>query len=426
MNGTMKRTRHIATSMAWAAGMSLAFGCGSPDAPPHAPSDYVPPEDAGHADTAPPPPVEGGADRAVDGPVGDGSSTSFGDLVIVDIADTPCIPATAAAVLLSDAASTASGFEKMGQIGDRRFAFGAAGSVAVTFNYDGSSPSAPILGPLAASAQNGAFESLIANGSELGLQYYTAAGAPDGSLVALSGSMISGPSVGAGPTTTLAAWCTPEDVTGSIVDQHRMLGPMLTLFPGAAGDGACRTATQWNGMNFTVMWTRRLHDGTTKTSIGYVDLDGTLSLGKALIESTGVHDLVDFARGSSGYVALFEEGQGSGNPVAIRLDPYGNVLPPGLRLRGSHEGFGVATFGSEFAVAAMMSDGRAAVRPFDANGNVLGPWVCVDDRAPDMPFAGRAAIGTDDQGYAIAARMSDGSNWYMRTDHLGSGVPGSD
>jgi hypothetical protein len=179
-------------------------------------------------------------------------------------------------------------------------------------------------------------------------------------------------------------------------------------------------------MNFTVMWTRRLHDGKTKTSIGWVELDGTLNFGKVVVESSGVHELIDFARAPFGYVALFDEGEGMGNPVAIRLDPYGNVLPPGLRLNGSHHSFSIATFGSEFAVAAMLAEGRSALRPFDSKGAVLGPWVCVDDRVPDMLFAGRAALGTDDQGYAVAARMSDGSNWYMRTDHLGSGVPGSD
>jgi hypothetical protein len=43
-----------------------------------------------------------------------------------------------------------------------------------------------------------------------------------------------------------------------------------------------------------------------------------------------------------------------------------------------------------------------------------------------MPLAGRAALGTDDQGYAVAARMSDGSNWYMRTNALGDDSPGAD
>jgi hypothetical protein len=417
--------------MLWVSGglsFPLAFGCGSSSSGPPQPIDMTP-WDAGASDARDArvdttPGVDG--DGLGDGPVGDGRSTSFGDLVIADVPNTPCVPASAPAVLLSDAASTASGFESMGQLGGRRFAFGAAGSVAVTFGYDGASPSSPILGPLAAAGQNGFLEAVVAVGDGLGVQYYDALGAPDGSVIALQGSMISGPSLGAGPTASLAVWCTPENVTGRIVDQHRMLGPMVTLFAGSAGDGACRTATQWNGMNFTVMWTRRLHDGTTKTSIGYVDLDGTLSFGKALIVSEGVHELVDFARAPFGYVALLDEGQGSGNPVAIRIDAYGNILPPALRLVGSHQSFGVATFGSEFAVSAMLGDGRSAMRPFDANANVLGPWVCVDDRAPDMPFAGRAAIGTDDQGYAVAARMSDGSNWYMRTDHLGSGVPASD
>jgi len=300
------------------------------------------------------------------------------------------------------------------------------GTVGQTFGYDGASPSGPILGPLAVAAQNGALEALVAQGDQLGVQFYDASGKTAGAAVTLNGSMMSGPSLGAGPTASLAVWCTPNEVNGLLLDMNRMAGPMLTLFPGAAGEGACRTATEWNGMNFTVVWTRRLQDGTTKTSVGYVDLDGTLNFGKELVHSSGVHELVDIARAPFGYVVLLAEGEGSGNPVIVRLDPYGNVLPPGLRLRGSRQSFGLATFGSEFAIAAMLADGRAATRPFDPSGKVLGPWVCVDDRAPDMLFAGRAAIGTDDRGYAVVARMNDGSNWYMRTDHLGDGVPESD
>src|SRR5258706_2116525 len=337
----------------------------------------------------------------------------------------PCVPASAPATLLSDVASTAGGFEKMGQLGERRFAFGTEGSVAITFGYDGASPSSPLLGPLAVAAQNGALESIVAVGDGLGLKFYDASGAPNGDVISLGGSMVSGPSLGAGPTASLAVWCTPLEVTGRLIDKRKMLGRMLMLVAGAAGDGACRTATLWNGINFSVLWTRRLHDGKTKTSIAYVDLDGTLNFGKVVVLSDGVHELIDFARAPFGYVALLDEGEQAGNPVAVRLDAFGNVLPPAFRLRGSRHSFGVATFGSEFAVGALLGDGRAAMRPFDSNG-ALGPWVCVDDRTPDMPFAGRAAVGTDDQGYAVVARMSDGSNWYMRTDRLGDGIPSSD
>ena len=410
-----------------AAWLLLAFGCGSS---PAMPPQEVPPSDGGAHDAATrdrdavaEADGSGGPDG---GPVGDGRSTSFGDIVIVDVPDTTCVPTRAAAVPLSDGAATAGGFEKMGVIGDRRFAFGAEGSVAVTFGYDGTLPSAPILGPLAAAAQNGALEGVIADANGFSLQFYDAQGAPDGAPVALDASLVSGLSLGAGPTMTLAVGCSATDVVGRLVDQNRAPGPMVSLFNGASGDGACRTSTLWNGMNFSVVWTRRLHDGLTKTSIAYVDLDGTLSFGKVLVLSGGVHELVDFVRAPFGYVVLLEEGEGSGNPVAVRLDDFGNVLSPAVRLRGSGHGLSIATYGSDFAVGALLADGRAAMRPFDSTANVLGPWVCVDDRTPDMPFAGRTALGTDDQGYAVVARMSDGSNWYMRTNSLGDDAPGRD
>ena len=84
-------------------------------------------------------------------------------------------------------------------------------------------------------------------------------------------------------------------------------------------------------MGFTVLFTRLLHDGKTKTSIAFVELDGTLNFGRVLVVSDGPHELVDFARTPSGYVALLDEGQESGNPVAIRLDPYGNLVSPAVR-----------------------------------------------------------------------------------------------
>ena len=179
-------------------------------------------------------------------------------------------------------------------------------------------------------------------------------------------------------------------------------------------------------MNFTVVWTRLLHDGKTETSIAYVDLDGTLAFGRVLLVATGTHELVDFVRAPFGYVLLLNEGERSGNPIALQLDSFGKIVPPAVRLQGSGAGFSAATFGSGFAISALLTDGRAAMRTFDSAAKVQGPWVCVDDRPPDMPLAGRAALGTDDQGYAVVARMSDGSNWYMRTNPLGDDSPGSD
>jgi hypothetical protein len=410
-------------------GLALLFGlasaCGSSDQAPPRASDDLPISDAGRRDS-------GGkirADSALDldaRPMGDAMSPSLGELLILDVPNTPCIPSQAPAVPLSEGAATASGFEKMGQLGDRRFAFGAEGSVVITFGFDGASPSPPLLGALAVAAQNGGLETLVAQGDGLGLQFYDAQGMAQGSPVALAGSMAAGPSLGAGPTTSLAVWCTPDGVKGQLVDQGRAPGPAVSFQSGSAGESACRTVTLWNGANFTVVWTRLLHDTKTETSIAYVDLDGTIAFGKVLLLSSGAHQLVDLVRAPFGYVLLLNEGERSGNPIALELDDFGKIAPPAVRLQGSGAGFSVATFGSSFAIAALLTDGRAAMRPFDSAARVLGPWVCVDDRPPDMPLAGKAALGTDDQGYAVAARMSDGSNWYMRTNSLGDRSPTGD
>jgi hypothetical protein len=405
---------------------TLAAACGASHDTPPATGDVVPHVDGGNTvkdAAAEVSMVDAPGDAPESG--GDARSTSFGDLVILDVPDTACVPSRADAVLASEGLATAGGFEKLGQMGDRRFAFGTEGSVALTFGYDGASPSAPILGPLAATAQNDALVAVVANGSGLAVRYYDAMSAPAGGDVALEGSMIAGPSIGAGPTKALAVWCTPTDVNGRLIDQSRVVGEMVSL-EGGAGDGECRTATLWNGMSFTVVWTRLLHDGKTKTSIAFIDLDGTLSFGKVLILSDGSHELVDFAQAPFGYVVLLDEGERTGNPVAIRLDPFGNIKAPAVRLQGSRQSFSVATYQSDFAVGALLGDGRAAMRVFDASANVQGPWVCVDDRPPDMPFAGRVALGTDDRGYGVLARMSDASNWYMRTNRRGDGPPESD
>jgi hypothetical protein len=357
---------------------------------------------------------------------GDATSPSFGALTIEDVADTPCVPSRAAAVQLSDGLATASGFDRIGQLGDRRFAFSTAGSVAITFGYEGDSPSMPILGPLAIAGQNGEVEALLATANGLDLQVYDAQGMEKGTPTSLDGAMATGPSLAAGPTTTLAIWCTPDDVAGQLYDQAHAPGATVSMSAGSTGNQECRTSTVWNGKNFTVAWTRRLHDAKTKTSVSYVDLDGSVSFTKVVVQSDGSHRLIDFVRASFGYVLFMIEDEQSGLPVAIRLDEFGNILPPAVRIQGTREAFGVATFGGEFAISALIAGGRSAMRPFDSAAKVLGPWVCVDDRPPSMPLAGRAALGTDDQGYAIVARMSDGSNWYMRANHLGDDSPGAD
>jgi hypothetical protein len=403
----------------------IILGCSSPSHIPSG-SGYAPFE--GDAGDVFEPTTDAGPREYLDVEVrsGDAMSTSFGPLTIEDVPDTPCVPSRAPAVQLSDGLATASGFDRVGQLGDRRFAFGSAGSVAITFGYEGDGPSMPILGPLVATAQNGDLEALLATADGLGLQVYDGQGKEKGTPIALEGAMATGPSLAAGPTTTLAIWCTPDDVAGQLYDQARAPGAAVLLSGASAGNQECRTATVWNGKNFTVAWTRRLHDGKTKTSVSYVDLDGSVSFVKVVVQSDGSHSLIDFVRASFGYVLFMIEDEQSGLPVAIRLDDFGNVLRPAVRIQGTREAFGVATFGDEFAISALIANGRAAMRPFDSAAKVLGPWVCLDDRPPSMPLAGRAALGTDDQGYAIVARMSDGSNWYMRTNHLGDDSPGAD
>ena len=354
-------------------------------------------------------------------------SPSFGDLVLSDVADTPCVPARAPAVPLSEGMATASGFEAMGQLGDRRYAFGVEGSVVVTFGYDGASPSPPVLGILGVAPQNGGLAALVALKQGLGLQRYDALGAPEGSAVALDGSTPSAPSVGAGPTGALAVWCTTDDVQGRFVDVTGQASPLISLGARSAGEGRCRTKTLWNGRDFTVFATRLLHNGKTETSIAYVGLDGTLEVSRVVVLSEGRHDLIDAVKSSFGYVVLFSEGDDTSNPTLFRLDAFGKILSPSLRVLGSRLGLGVAVSGSTFALSAVLTkSGRAGMRSFDATGQALGPWVCLDDQAPSMAHAGRAAIGADDQGYAVVARMDDGSNWYMRTDLRGDGLPASD
>jgi hypothetical protein len=349
-----------------------------------------------------------------------GMSTDLGPLVVSDIPDMPCMQTNAAPVTVMESEPLLIAYDQAGVVDVRRFAVDTKTLAMLTFDADGAGASAIVPGVLSArSTADGRIAALTSDGHVLSLGFFDSAGQPSGKQVELTQGSTGTPTVATGPSSIVALWESNNSLQGRVADNDGQLGGSIDFGPDSCGASSCTVRAVASGRGFTVVWSRTLQDERTKTSWADIGDDGKLNIAKSVIVSDGQHRIIDLARTPSTYALLIGEGYPTRSPVVVFLDPYGNVMAPARRLLGSTEAWGVAAAGTDFAVTARLSDGRAALRSLTTSSEAQAPWACLDDSAPDIGFSSLAAIYGEEGGYGIVVRMTDGSAAQLRTDGRG-------
>jgi hypothetical protein len=346
-------------------------------------------------------------------------SPDLGPLVIVDVANTPCQKTSAAPVTVMESEPLLITYDQAGTVGARRFALDPNTLSMLTFDADGSHPSAIVPGILSARAtSDGKIAALASDGQSLALRTYDAAAALMAPGLELTRDSAGTPTLATRADALIALWESNDALHGRIVANDK-LGPTVEFGADSCGMSNCMARAVDNGRGFSVAWSRVLQDGRAKTSWADVATDGKVNFVKTVLQSDGYHRVIDLVKGGASYALLLGEGYPTRSPVVVFLDAYGNVDTPARRLLGSDEAWGVAATTGGFAVGASLADGRGAVRPLAATGDAVDPWICLDDSEPDIGFSAHVAVYGDVSGYGFVVRMTDGSAAHLRTDAHG-------
>ncbi len=409
-------------------GTLAALGCSSDPAAVNSPPFVPSPAPTGQG-------FDGGAEQdatvesgaiPIDAYMGTGAQPvpNFGDIPVVDVPSAPCVKSEGSPVTVVDAKQpTGTGFQRMGIVGTRRFAFGPDSRVLMTFGADGSAPSEVVSGVVSVAASGDRVYALHKGPDSLDLQAYDAMGKPVDGRRPLVRSAVDGASLAIGVGQLLAIWREDGVIRGVVTPTDA--GPLTPVDLGmlSGGSGECQTAAVWNGEEYSLVWSRGIADGTTKTTWIHISKTGTWLYAKPLFTSREPHYLFDVVKTSTGIALLLGQGRWPKAGVVYRVDDWGYPVGPAHRLLGSRVLWSLAPLGNEHAVVASLEDGRAGFRSFDVSGAPLGPWVCMDDGEPNSTFYSQAAVGMESHGYGVVARMADGSTSYRKVDRVGLRKP---
>jgi hypothetical protein len=404
-------------------GLGWASGCSSTSNPPLTPLETDGSAETSVFDAGPKPDVNG-----EDAGLGLGVSV---------VPDAPCVPKGGVSPVLYGPEAGAPAPSLLVKVGAGRAAQGSSTEGFVTFDADGANPS-PMPTAMAGSAQN----LLTSTGNALVLagdvpaapdhiifQRFDATGASFGVEDADTNEESRNFTTGASGAQALLAWAGPNAVRAAGVDMNGALaGPVYDL------------AVTYLTANFSAAIT---DDGNGSFAVAFAGSDTGSRYQTVFALGTATKRLVDpvelftgprpvtavqMVRTPEGCAILLAAGGSDHFALLVFVDPTGTPLHPGIQLGGSSTAYGLAVQGSEVGVLTRGTSGTLGqtkhtvrFRAFDLTGAPLGSWVCLDTPANDPNEDG--AIDADGTGYAVIYRAPDGSDVFVRFDHLGTGNP---
>jgi hypothetical protein len=403
--------------------LSGAFACGSESTRPREPAP-APSLKSGTEIVAPSASADAGTSASSSADAGVAVQTSSAVSDVLELPGDPCRPTTATSSLLQGPGAGGLTFDQAGIAGTRRFAFDSASLAFLTFASDGSSVSAPIyrdLAALAGSAAGGLQGLAIDEASNLISVSFDAQGNETGTPIQLAGPGSEGHALAVGPESSLAVWCSNKELQGALLAPTGESLSSFSLGKLSCGDDGARPAALWTEPNFTVVWSRIVHAGTSAVSWAALDASGSVLATRTVLARAEQLELAAVSALADRSLALLvSEGFPAQSPLLLFLDAFGHPRATAYRLLGAVEPWSLASQGAQVGVAARSSDERAVFRAISSAGEALAPWVCLDDAAPGTKFTPRAALFADTAGYGVVARRSDGSAAYFSTDDQGS------
>lgn len=392
------------------------YGCSSDDTRPR--GDDLPSNGLGGS------PATSGPDGGDAPSTGGGSPDAGSDVSepaaaqLVEIAGESCVPTSAEPRLIQAADPFGLTFDQAGSSGERHFAFDSGSLAFVTFASDGSGASEPIYQDLAAlvGSASGLSGLSIDDAGNLISVAFDEQGISTGASVEVAGPGTESHALAPGDV-TLAVWCVDKELQGSLLEPSGSVRAEVSLGKLSCGDYGARAVALWTPPNFTVLWSRVVHEGTSALSWAVIDTGGSVLASRSLLARAEYHALASATALADGKMALLiSEGFPPRGSLLMYLDAFGHPRGPSYRLLGSVEPWSVASGGASVGVTARSSDGRAVFRTISSTGEALSPWVCLDDAAPGTAFSPRAALFPKAAGFGAVVRRSDGAAAYLVLD----------
>jgi hypothetical protein len=172
--------------------------------------------------------------------------------------------------------------------------------------------------------------------------------------------------------------------------------------------------------DFAVLWTGKRPDDTFQSSFVKLDIDGTLGAPVDITAADELHQINKLVATPNGFAALVMAGPPTFSPYLLLLDENGAVRGSAHRLMGAYFGWDLSVGDDAIGIVAARESGEPQFRPFDLDGEPLGPWVCLTG-VTDISLP--SAVDQNGDGWAVIYRDAQGAIQFSTFDRLGTGDP---
>ena len=341
-----------------------------------------------------------------------------GQLEIADVPDTPCgTSAGTTATVFSTVANVTP--LSLVDVGARRGAFVSNGDVPDGLAFmdgNGGNASSSIVSatfPVAAIASTGT--SLFAIGVDsatLRGAWFDSQGSSTAPALTIA-TQASGPAAGGANGTSLAVWLEGADLRAAgFTAQNTPAGPAFDFRRGLSEkENASLAVAHQKDDRYGVAHSSSAADKdyrltfTVVSTVARIGTSYTLAAGPLPIR------VVSVAHTAKGFAILVELDLPA-VPAVIFVDDAGKIVGSARRLLGARRAYGIASSGGELGVlvhrllktAEEEMPEALEFRSFDALGEPLGAWACLDAPATAFDFDMGAAISAEAEGYAVLMR----------------------
>jgi len=337
------------------------------------------------------------------------------------IPNTDCVPHGGKSSTVYAAAAQPAVFDRLATVAGRRVTGGTQAGGAFTMELDGALPSSQ---PIRVASNFNLFASegdtfgVVGSDQEVVYRRFDPQGQPVGDAVSIAVAIPDAVDIAGRDGESLVVWASAGSIHARGIDANgQPAGPAFEVASNAYVDTIGLTATP-TADGFALAWTGNDIHAKSTTSVAFASATALQAQPLMLIFTAVQHRVIKLERTQAGFVMLLAGAPPTFPAYLVALDDQGFVIGSGKVLEGVQFGWDAAARGDELGVIAVRATGEPQFRPFSANLEPLGPWVCLDD--PTSITANIGAISSEGTGYAVLHRTAEGAEVLTRFDRLGT------
>ena len=299
-------------------------------------------------------------------------------------------------------------YDRLGTVGDHRFAYSRDAQTLLTFDSAGNLSTA--LNDVAAVASNGTELSVVfQDATRTILQRYDETLNAQGPNVKLADGEARSLAAASTATTTLVSSIAGDQLLARVVAGDAIVELSIPLGDSA---GHCRSQAVSAGTNFALIYACTGTPNEVRWAL--ISDAGKLLKTAVVLEPAVALDLTAFKAIGTGYVLMLHSLEQK-SAYLVRIDAKGQVDGAIRAVSGLLQAFDLAASSSGVSLTGMLEDGTTALGRIgdDAAPNAEGAWTCLDQTSP----GGNAALETVKQVDSVLVHYGNGSEWLMTLPH---------